>query len=159
MGHRRTDRQTECVCRRCVLRGSRWTEMSHPSRGRKQVGPGERLSFSLEGERTSQGHRLCSTCVWVAPAEHCGGPEHPKLPPPQSQDGRAPAHLTTPAEGEWDAGFGCSSLDPCSTPALSASARSRCPVTPIHMKDERRCQHKECSQSSSVLKRSLLLSC
>ena len=30
-----------------------------------QAGPGERLSFSLEGERTSQGCRLCFTCLFL----------------------------------------------------------------------------------------------
>lgn len=108
---------------------------SHIPRQETEAGPGERLSFSLEGERRSQGHRLCSTCLRVAPAGPPWQHLKPPPPPPRSQDGRAPAHLTTPAEAEWDAGFGCSSLDPCSTPALSSSARSRCPVTQIHMQD------------------------
>lgn len=63
-----------------------------------------------------------------------------------SAPGSASSYLTTPAEGEWDAGFDCSSLDPCSTPVLSANARSRCPITHIHTKDECRRKNREGSR-------------
>lgn len=106
-----------------------------------QAGPRERLSFSLEGEGTSQGPQA-ALHLTLSPSSSAGHQRVGTCAPAS-----ASSHLTPPAEGEWDASFDCSSLDPCSTPALSSNARSRCPVTQIHTEDKRRCKTQEGSQS------------